>query len=1830
MDVDFNDGLLPASDHQPSSPGGTHIKNEWGNDLENWDDDDDDDDASEHYDGTSSSSSCDSSSADEWGESVEKRYGQPPAAALATYKQWLATQSLVEKLRIDQNSDNRSEIRKARDLRRRVKFAVRYTQQGGDRRRAEHEASSKLRRYHRDDRGKRAKRKSGEADEATKRRRAARRAERRKERRRLDYYLDDEGNWKTRTDHKKKDDRRNKTRDDRRAKTAPSGGHHQRTIDPPLFQPDPQPQVPQQGQYGYPPLNPPQPQFGQPTQQHGVIQHETPPYQVSGGLAFGAQLPNAPPEQGSKRKWDSSHNSSEDAEGEVDSGNEAREAKRQQTSQPGVTTAAPTLPAFPTQAPFASQHGNTVSATEWANATHAGGLGLLTTLTEGQLQGLNAEINELLGDPEPDEEDTMALLTEGLFPDHQQTDYGFDAASEEASEEAHSTGSDPIQPPQSQGQGGQTYNTPGQTVNPQDLTFQNQLDLGQAGPPAFNPSGPAGPSPLPPQNQLNPGQARLPAFNPSFPAASDPLPPQNQQNPGRAGPPALNPSGLAAPDPLPPQQAADPQPPQPTGGEGAGGGAGDGNQPAPGGGGGQGNTGQQGGQGGRGRGAVNAQGAKRTHKQRKAITLGEGAGGWKDHAATLHPRTLGAYNQAQQQGALVQNTEMVQFENRQIKKLDENQETYDKAICATSGRAAKRQDKITAPTPLLRLSYPITQETEPCKRCVDEQLECNIRQTGGKECDNCTRYRYDTANWPQSIDHECLFEEERGQPLVPAERKASPNEIINFLRPDLWQCDWCAQEGRYCDGDRLMSVKCTTCQSEKRACTFRGSEQLRERDYLRAYERSFRIMCRLCCKAGKRCSWADSTANYGTGKPCMGCEQLDKNDKQRAGACTTFSRLPPFAASGIWNPLPLANVLPAVRQTGDLFFIKQRRPWRSQIDMLDDAKVRHQGNGMKQVFHDDDPGRANRRSCEFCYYTASECHFLGSDTESACKTCTYIGIKCMARGGRKIGDVPNVRVPWPPYNLANATGYLARRGEWVHYYTHCKQCTEAKRHCDRKRPCEGCRKRNLVCEPPTWGKGVFVADRHAGDRSGNYYMALGHGPEGLGAEMVMRDPTRIACGPKKPLGHWLAPRENAQKEAIRAQRCKTREANLRQLEPGYQPPGSGWFPPSFAVDQGYEDPTEPPGWPGSYIRNDREPIGSRKAPEYEVHPPGIANYQPDDAPGIGEGGPPPAGGEVQPPPVHHEPVGMPPAHHEPAGMAPTHHGYEGIGHELSPLAHALGYNVNLPGYTHNQTGEYQEAPAHGAGGQVNYPTIGGGDVFMGAQNPLPGDYNPGLQGYQPQPQGGVGGQVNDLLPAAGQTQLGPGFTLNDDLYSSDEVHQGYQPHALDPPFQEHQGQALPADEDQVLFDAITQALGDDTEQDDAPPEMNPFVPLQEPTSVPPNTNTGGVSNELLKPFRLGEMFKGVERFLSWKDEASPLVEDEAVTAPAPSARNHQPDTAFQWAKPPAFGKVTGDDRTQAVMRIHKPGNNVLRDVPDGPPMEIQNDEWACKDYRAPEGDKCEEADRHGRCENMRHAQSGSKVFPVCADCDMASKTHLWTADEGGAGLTDREILNMRAYFCADCSNAAQNPEAWEGRGFDVYGFSAEATRDVDVSKEVTVDGVVDRQGGWRDEKALPITGCNCARKLMGRVLCSYHRLFLAQKMARQAALMQEWRFRRYKEEKVCPMCLDQPGLDSSKAEQVDGPRFWNCLVCNGMVAASERERRDKRSIEVGKVVEEEWYRWQVPQELRDIGDHDYQINQWEEHFSTAETVEESEEETGDEETGEDEGEEGEEGQEGDI
>ncbi|MBE3045665.1 hypothetical protein IMZ48_24585, partial [Candidatus Bathyarchaeota archaeon] len=610
------------------------------------------------------------------------------------------------------------------------------------------------------------------------------------------------------------------------------------------------------------------------------------------------------------------------------------------------------------------------------------------------------------------------------------------------------------------------------------------------------------------------------------------------------------------------------------------------------------------------------------------------------------------------------------------------------------------------------VTYTVGELPDACNRCVENTLEdtCNIKQNGLKECDNCTNYRYNVANHPHSMDHDCKFPRGDDDEEVLVERKKPVDLVVNFLQRELWQCDDCAKEGRYCDADRLMSVKCTTCASLGRLCTVRRSPPLRERDYIRAPQRGFRVMCRLCTKAGRRCSWADSTVDYGTGRPCSGCELFQGTDRKpgkNAGACTTFSMDPPTISSGILTTISIANVLPAVDDQGRLLYTKQRPPWRHALAVAARNDARRMPPGWLQTYMDPtDPeyvaanDLTGRRSCEFCYYTVSKCEMADSDPTAACKTCTYLGMKCVDRAqmlGRRL------RVPRKVWNKANGLhGYNYKNSQFSDRFKHCDKCKEHKRPCDRKRPCESCREHGEVCDNLSQGEGLFVADRHLGDKGHDYYVGLGYGPRGIGTAKALNDPTHMLCGPPKPLKDGIpnmqadveTAAQRAQKEVVRAQRCFEREVRLQQrYGAAYRAPGhvDNWFPPELEIDNTDPDPTARIGWPGSYIRNDREPPGSREAvPVETLHPDGIVDYP---VAGIGGGGPGPGG---------------PPPGSGPGGNSP------GPGDNPGNQPGGQGNTGNQPGAPGNPGNQPDNNPAGGQGGDG--ASGGNDDGILGPAN----------------------------------------------------------------------------------------------------------------------------------------------------------------------------------------------------------------------------------------------------------------------------------------------------------------------------------------------------------------------------------------------------------------------------------------------------------------------------------------------------------------------------------
>ena len=1139
-----------------------------------------------------------------------------------------------------------------------------------------------------------------------------------------------------------------------------------------------------------------------------------------------------------------------------------------------------------------------------------------------------------------------------------------------------------------------------------------------------------------------------------------------------------------------------------TGGGGRGGGSGSGGRGS------RGASGSGGRRGGTGRGNGETEEAPQVPRQ-PAPT-------WRNTPLHMHPEVLEHFTPALEQGTLLPIEQWNAAHARIGPEVDRLLTEADEAAGRNHGREAQVTDRLVNPVPVERPPFIVDEWPAACNRCWALGLDgCNIAERGGKECDNCTDYRYNVANYPHSMDHDCKFMPGPNREDLTAERKKPDDMVIDFVHPLLWQCDRCAEEGRYCDADRLMSVKCTTCMSQNRECTVRRSQPLRERDYLRAEERGFRIMCRLCVKGGKKCSWVDSTADYNSGRPCPECLRFENDGSERFGACTTYSQLPLTAASGILTPLPIANILPALDDQGRPLFIQQREPWRTYISSEEKNKQRRQGNGAVLVFdglYHRTKNPDSRPTCEFCWYTYSNCGMGAAEKKCACKTCTFLGMKCVDWSeDRNLVNRPR-RVPRRWWNLANGMGYSARKGQWKDKFKHCANCRLNERTCDRKRPCESCQEHGEQCDNVVWGEGVFVADRHPGDRSNNYYLGMGYGPDGLGTPMLLNDPTRMACGPKHPHGDDTgAVLEDATSEQRRASRCERREEFLQDIYGDeYQPPGTGWFPPVLQIDDGEPDPTRRPGWPGSYIRNDREPNGARDSPERRAHPEGIAHYPGDAVAGF-EGGAP-APDEIQQDPVHHPPE--PPLPHQPPNE----------GDEMN-FDDIFGQN-----FGQNPDADQWEVP----------------DDLAGFENIINDVY--GINGFMP-PQG----EQNQAPPIDNDEVMEDAFLL---------------PNQMGPP------------------DADNAAL-----PENPPPGMNAFVPVQlgeepQPPALPQNA----APMNPLDAFKLGDAFVNVERFMVRGYTGPPLTEDAAATEPAPERRGVQP--TYPWSRLREEGDDADDDRTIALRQLENPGDNVLRDIPEES-ADVEYPNRVCKDRRAPGFPPCGAIDDHGICEDMRHPHDANGVFPVCSDCDMASKRHIWNKklENGGIGITHKEIFMMRAYFCEECSKMASNPEYWHARGESVYGFEEAAREDADPAIQ-SVDARL--QGGWKSEQSLSITGCNCATKLFDRVLCSQHRLFLAQKMIRQAAMMQEFRFRRYGK-KICPMCLLRPGLDSSEtANAPEMTHFWACLVCNGKVA--QKEMQGTRQVELGQDAYA-WYGGDLPQNLRDIGDFLYPRDLWEDDFA---------------------------------
>jgi len=134
--------------------------------------------------------------------------------------------------------------------------------------------------------------------------------------------------------------------------------------------------------------------------------------------------------------------------------------------------------------------------------------------------------------------------------------------------------------------------------------------------------------------------------------------------------------------------------------------------------------------------------------------------------------------------------------------------------------------------------------------------------------------------------------------------------------------------------------------------------------------------------------------------------------------------------------------------------------------------------------------------------------------------------------------------------------------------------------CDHKRPCERCVRSGERCDGWAFKEGTWPADRFHGDRGANYYMAMGYGAAGVGSERTHEDlqPGMLLIGPVAYKERRYGRVAHLEQSAVMARRLEELEETLRREHPNeYQPPGSGWFPPSLVPVNLVNDPTEPAG-----------------------------------------------------------------------------------------------------------------------------------------------------------------------------------------------------------------------------------------------------------------------------------------------------------------------------------------------------------------------------------------------------------------------------------------------------------------------------------------------------------------------------------------------------------------------------------------------------------------------------------------------------------------------------
>ncbi|KAI0851923.1 hypothetical protein F5Y00DRAFT_258879 [Daldinia vernicosa] len=192
------------------------------------------------------------------------------------------------------------------------------------------------------------------------------------------------------------------------------------------------------------------------------------------------------------------------------------------------------------------------------------------------------------------------------------------------------------------------------------------------------------------------------------------------------------------------------------------------------------------------------------------------------------------------------------------------------------------------------------------------------------------------------------------------------------------------------------------------------------------------------------------------------------------------------------------------------------------------------------------------------------------------------------------------------------------------------------------------------------------------------------------------------------------------------------------------------------------------------------------------------------------------------------------------------------------------------------------------------------------------------------------------------------------------------------------------------------------------------------------------------------------------------------------------------------------------------------------------------------GGKCGNPTKCG-CEDTTHVGDG---VPICDTCEEQNREKFYKELEITAP-------QMRQYLCYECSISIPHLLLLVNHmGFDVYYENPTGVQLPDFESHSLIStGLTKKVGGWKGAP-LEITGCSCGVKLLGRRLCSPHRLQHLLDMQEAISNMKIYIDSMYGRS-VCPVCKQRPGINEYNFEGPQGGegvcKAWMCLVCHGFV-----------------------------------------------------------------------------------